>query len=349
MDSGGSHFVKDSRVQEAEAPWLAGDRSAWDGMVRGWLERVAASNGFGRIVQWTEVKARPWSLVYRVVFTHRIGYFKACGRGGRHEANLLAYLQQQGCGFIPRLLAVDRVRAWMLLEDAGAPLRDAVDVSGQLGVLRRLLPRYGEMQLESRKSLAQLEEFGLPDRRLPLLPGLLVSLVSGGALDADAGKAGELRVAVLAAVPALERCCAALGASGYAAALEHGDLHTGNILVAGKRVVICDWGDACLTHPFCSLGVMLETLLGGVAASERGRTAAQLVAAYLEPWSGLASRATLVAEVQAAVWLAHVLRALDFAHMCRGREAAAVGPGWQTLIEESLAAWVGLVLPALAR
>ncbi len=332
---------------EEQAPWLAGDRPAWDRAVRQWLEGVAQANGLGRVLGLTEIKARSWSMVARVSFERTTAYFKACGRGGRHEPELLGYLQGELAGHTPTVLAADAARCWMLLADAGEPLRDAMSMGGQVGVLKRLLPRYGAMQLASSGSTGRLLAMGLPDRRLARLPGLLEDLLASCAPGVPGSRAAQLREAVLRRMPALERCCRALGGSEYAAGLDHGDLHTGNVLVKGDSSRIADWGDASVTHPFCSLGVLLETALAEVAESERGRTAAVLVAAYLEPWQRMVPRATLIQEIQAAVWMAHVLRALDFAHMCRAKDGALDG-SWQTLIEDSLAAWVELALPPLA-
>jgi hypothetical protein len=102
-------------------PWLAKDRSHWDGSVREWLEQVAQRRALGQILNVVEVKARPWSMVLRVKFECATTYFKACSLGGRFEASLLVLLARSWPEQIPSLLETDDVRSWMLMADGGGP------------------------------------------------------------------------------------------------------------------------------------------------------------------------------------------------------------------------------------
>jgi hypothetical protein len=165
-------------------PWLAKDRSHWDGSVREWLEQVAQRRALGQILNVVEVKARPWSMVLRVKFERATTYFKAFSLGGRFEASLLVLLARSWPERIPSLLERDDVRSWMLMADGGGSLRET-DPDLQIRVLQRMLPLYAEMQLSSRNSVDELICLGLPDRRLRLLPELLDHLVAGTHLNSD--------------------------------------------------------------------------------------------------------------------------------------------------------------------
>jgi hypothetical protein len=326
-------------------PWLAKDRSHWDGSVREWLEQVAQRRALGQILNVVEVKARPWSMVLRVKFECATTYFKACSLGGRFEASLLVLLARSWPEQIPSLLETDDVRSWMLMADGGGSLRET-DPDLQIRVLQRMLPLYAEMQLSSRNSVDELICLGLPDRRLRLLPELLDHLVAGDALKFGRSlqEANQLINLVRQSLPFLTRVCTILASSVYSLALDHGDLHIGNVLIDEDRLRLCDWGDACLTHPFCSVGVTIESTLQSFPHANREKLKEQLLAAYLEPWKALASPATLHPEIQMALWVTHVLRVLDFARMFTGEDEQSC-KRWKPFIGERLYTWIRLPIP----
>src|SRR3954447_24897283 len=133
-------------------PWLTPSRPAWYQEVREWLTGIR-SEDLGALAQITTVKERPWSVVLRVTFEKATAYFKACGAGGSHEPGLLLHLQGEGSRSIPDLLAVDATRGWMLMADAGCPLREAFDVPGQIAALSRVLPAYAELQSRTMQAI----------------------------------------------------------------------------------------------------------------------------------------------------------------------------------------------------
>jgi Ser/Thr protein kinase RdoA (MazF antagonist) len=220
----------------------------------------------------------------------------------------------------------------MLMADAGRPLREAFDVPGQIAVLRRVLPAYAELQAATMQAIEPLLHLGLPDRRLDRLPDLLEELIAGEAL-------AELRGSVRSLLPALEQCCIELARSPYSAALDHGDLHPGNVLVHRDDYRFCDWGDSCITHPFVSMGVTFEMVLSQIPAADRVEHARQLRDAYLRPWAPYGSPESLRANFLRALWVSDVVRALDFARMFAGGDEESRAR-WQPLIAKRLEEWV---------
>jgi hypothetical protein len=316
---------------DSTPPWLTAARPAWYQSVREWLTGIRSA-GLGALTRIEMVKERPWSVVLRVTFEKATAYFKACGTGGSHEPGLLLHLQGDGSRSIPDLLAVDGARGWMLMADAGRPLRDAFDAPGQIAVLRRLLPAYAELQTATLQTIEPLLQLGLPDRRLDRLPELLEELIAGEAL-------AELRGSVRPLLPALEQCCIELARSPYSAALDHGDLHPGNVLIHAGDYRICDWGDSCVTHPFVSMGVTFEMVVSQIPAVDRAEHARQLRDAYLGPWAAYGSPESLQADFLRALWVADVGRALDFARMFAGGDEESRAR-WQPLIAKRLEQWV---------
>lgn len=154
---------------------------------------------------------------------------------------------------------------------------------------------------------------------------------SGGLLPGE-------RDSLLDLLPDLEACCRELASLPCPAALDHGDLHDGNILVQDGAYWFCDWGDASIAHPFCSLLVTCRRLLDDFASSDGIRRFARLRDAYLEPWSTLAPARSLRPLFGAALWVAHLAYALDWKQMLTGVPESARAE-WELQIPQSLRLW----------
>lgn len=303
------------RASGPAAPWLGSERESWLAEVRSWLR-----SGFG-VERLEVVKERPWSSVLRGAIGPRKVYFKAAGRGGRHEAALVDALARDWPDLLPEPLGVDAERGWMLLPDCGQTLRDAWSGRDALPIWEALLPRYAELQIASAGQPERWLALGVPDRRLDVLPGLFARLLDDDeALDAGMPEALSRTEcqALLDLRPELEEQCRALAALPGAAALEHGDLHDGNVLVRGSEFLIFDWGDSNLCHPFTS-----NLIVRARVATDVPECNERLRDAYLEPWTAHASRAELSACYARALWLAHLGRALDWQWMLAGAGEAA--------------------------
>jgi hypothetical protein len=328
-------------TEERLSPWLRDTRPHWEAGIQEWLAATGRSLGLGRLKNVHTVKERPWAVVRRVTFQRGTSYFKACGMSGRHEPLLLPWLAKHWSSVIPEVQRAQGQFGWILMADAGPPLRETTDASAQLPALASVLSAYSRIQIESVASVGRLLEIGLPDRRVHQLPGLLARLIDSEVLSIgrDAPEAQDLRSRLRDALPRFTKCCERLASSPCAAAIDHGDLHAGNVLCGGASYRICDWGDSCVTHPFCSLAFSLETALATLPEDQREPWARRLRDAYLEPWAPLLPPERIHAELQAALWIAHVVRALDFAHMFRGADEETLSR-WQPLIGERLEMWL---------
>ncbi len=328
-------------TRSALAPWYSHARPEWEDAVAAWLAKAGRACSLGKVQSTTTVKERPWSLVRRVAFERGVSYFKACSAAGKHEPALHQFLEEHFDLPIPQTLLVDEDRGWMLTADAGARLDHSLKGPEQLRAFAAVLARYAETQIASLPRIDELLELGLPDRRLRRLPQELETLLAD-TFPATAQTSLEqhnLHAVALTLRPRLERVCRQLDRSAYALALDHGDLHPGNVLAREDEMRLCDWGDACITHPFCSLMVSLEMSLSEIVADDRPKWKQFLRDAYLEPWTALAPRQDLLANFRRAVWLAQLLRALNFAHMFRGAPEEELNR-WRPLLFERLEMWV---------
>ena len=145
-----------------------------------------------------------------------------------------------------------------------------------------------------------------------------------------------LRGAVRSLRSELEAHCRVLGASGLPDALDHGDLNFGNILLGPEGATLCDWGDAGIAHPFCSLA-----MLPAWAADEPDGAGDRLIDAYLAPWAAFGSRESLLGSLESAVWVAQAARALSWARMFSMGDAAAQRQ-WSPYLASALREFVAL-------
>jgi hypothetical protein len=331
------------------APWYGGQRKAWLEEVHAWLRGDSALQSLGGFSRMQIVRERPWSLIARVFYANRTVYFKACAAGGKHEAALLAYLQPHWPDCMPVLLAHDAQRAWVVLADAGRPVRDVSTQRGMRMALSQMLSSYATLQIQTLTQVPALEAIGLPCRPVQALPQLIEQLLNSGAHASglSAHEADALAIQVRRQLGFAQTLCDELAATPYAYALDHGDLHTGNILKLRNSLVLVDWGDACMTYPFCSAFVAIQFSAESFAPGRREAVLAQWRDAYLVPWQQFAEMAVLQRHFAYALWLGRLVRALDYAEMFTGAPEVLLAP-WRARIGKALQHWVN-TRPAVDR
>ncbi|HEY5905069.1 MAG TPA: aminoglycoside phosphotransferase family protein, partial [Actinomycetota bacterium] len=202
--------------------------------------------------------AQWWSTVLRVPTPGAPVWFKAVVEGAGYEPRLTELLAGLRPLDVPELIAIDTERGWMLMRDGGVRLRD---LGGELEAWETILPAYAELQLATASEVGELLGLGVPDERLDGLPERLTQLLGDEAflmLDEPDGLTTAERARLVARIPEVAAQCRELAGLGIPATIQHDDLHGGNVLVRDGRNRVLDWGDACVSHPFHSLTVLLR-------------------------------------------------------------------------------------------
>jgi hypothetical protein len=195
-----------------------------------------------------------------------------------NEPALLATLAQHFPDHIPAPLAVDRERRWLLLPDVGQLLAEC-----GVDLWEPAMRAFARLQVASIALVDDLRAADCLDRRLETLSDQIAPLLADPLCSTALGDDEWTRLRALA--PRLETSCAALARFALPPTLVHGDLHAGNIGVRDDRVLIFDWTDGCIGHPFVDARMLPDStaeFLGDPAAGDRLR------AAYLEEWSVVA-------------------------------------------------------------
>ena len=288
------------------------------GPVLDWIDE----QGFSPTGEVRLVKERPWSAVLEVATDDGPLVFKE-GRGGcAFEAELLLALKAYDASHVLLPLAADPVRGWVLLPHGGPTLRETEPTLAQWTAM---LPSYGALQ----RSLEGRVLPGCEDLRPERLPEVLDQLIATVPTDCP----DDLR----ALRPRFAQWCDELATSGIAPTIDHGDLHDGNVFADGR---FFDWGDACLTHPFASVLVLMRSCADRFGLANGSDELRSLRDAYLEPWTDSWSRAELELLSLLATRVAKVARVRSWQRALSGTddpgEHAEAVPGWleELLVED---------------
>jgi aminoglycoside phosphotransferase (APT) family kinase protein len=302
--------------------------------VRGWIEAALQHHKLDPIDEVVQLRTWASSCVLRVHSAGGVAYFKAVAASNPQECPVTAYLAQAFPGAVPRVMAVEPGRRWLLMaECAGRNLEEITDVA----VWERAARSYARLQVACAPRTRDLAERGCETRTLDALAQAIEPLVadaaalrSGGPTDLTAAELDALR----AEVPALRRRCTALAGAGVPVTLEHGDLWPGNFLVDGERCAVLDWEDVSIAHPFLSLAPLAVGL--GIYQGEQAsaESVARLERAYLEPFAALLPMARL----EDALRLARPLSFLDMAARYRQHRPSVtrLHPWMRDLVPEAL-------------
>ena len=270
-------------------------------------------------------------MVARLPVGESAVWFKANGRASRYEAPLLDALARWAPNEAIAPIAFDAQHGWSLLPDGGPTLRELP--SDEPRQWEAFLRVHAALQLALVDRVGEMVEMGVPHLPTSSLPDRFDALLDDPAVWAKS-EAGA-REAVAAYVPTYREACAELAAGDIPVSLQHDDLHDGNVFVRGpNQYRFFDWGDAYLGHPFALLLVALRVAADRFTLPHGDPALLRLRDAYLEPWSGLAPQAQLVREVELAIRVAKVARALSWQRALLDADAEALAewgdavPGW---------------------
>lgn len=253
----------------------------WQDEVRAWIGSALTRLGARAAGAAVTVHEQPWSTVLRIPTDRGDVFFKANTPSLRHEAQVVALLGERRPDCIPRLLAADPERGWMLMENAGTRLRDLIEREHTLTRWLDVLPLYAGIQIDLADRADELVAHGAPDLRLARLPAAYERLLDE-VVGLPPGQAQRLREAV----PRVEALCEELAAHGLQETIQHDDLSDGQVYLRDGRYVVLDWGDACVSHPFFSMAVTLEGVIAwGVDDVQGSVDAGPFRDAYLEPFA----------------------------------------------------------------
>lgn len=296
-------------IPAERTPWA---RPGWLAAVNQWVEAQLAEHGLQATGPAETIKHWGISAVMRVPTDGGDVYFKAmlCPLFAREPAvtQLLARLFP---GVVPEPLAVDTARGWMLLPDFRATQLAQLSKEAWAGAF----PLLAEIQLTTLNHLDELRAAGAADRPLANLAADLDALLADEMAMSylDAADADALR----ALVPRLHEMCGQLAGYNLPETLAHGDYHSNNVAVRDGQMIVFDWTDAAITHPFFDLVLNTDEQPWEAVAADPG------VRQYLERWTGYEPMPRLLEALALALPLAAVYQMISYQGIMASLEPAA--------------------------
>jgi hypothetical protein len=311
-------------------PWEA---PGWSDAVRLWVDEALATAGLGSADEVLPHQARPWAVVLLIRSNRARWFFKAVAPGLGHEVGVHRTLFGRHPDSVPPLVAQDQERGWLLMKDAGQPLRRSITSARQLHLFDKALTGLADLQRQWLDGGGALLAQGALDRRLESLTMAFAALVEDPlALAAGREEAITLQEhsRLVALIPKIEAACETLAACGPPPTLHHDDFHDANIYVQDGGLRYADWGEAGLAHPFFTPMIALRSLAFRLNLSPEAPELAGLRATYLDAWHDFGDPKTLDRAFDLAQRLAAVSRALTWHQVMsavpaemRGEDAAA--------------------------
>ena len=225
-----------------------------------WIDTSLAELGIGRTGDIEQPHVEEWSTVMRVPTDDGTVWFKVNHEPLRHEAALTALVSARRPP-VPAPMAFDPDSGWMLMRDAGGGCASWSRRSGRsTGGTTSSTPAPDPARVRGRRARAPCARRARSPARHPAR----VVRRAAGRLD-DPGSTAAVAGRVAAR-------CDELAAFGVRETLQHDDLHDGQVFLGSGTHLLLDWGDACVSHPFFTLSVTLEGVVGwgvdDVAGSE---------------------------------------------------------------------------------
>lgn len=314
-------------IPSERPPWA---RPGWFAPALAWIEAQLARAGIALLGPLELVRSWGLSCIIRGRTDSGDVYFKAVPPLFGQEAALTDDMAARFPANLPALIAVDRARSWMLMRDFGPSLRDR---RAGIADWELALRRFGEIQVASIGRVEDLLALGCKDRRLPVLAEQIDELLADDAALAYLSAEEIARLRALA--PEFRARCAQLAGYAIPHTLAHGDLHPGNIAVAGGAPIYFDWTDACVAHPFLDATLTLSE----ADALDAPDAPARLRDAYLSAWAGYEPPDRLIEAFELGALLGALHQAVSYRWIW-----SALEPSSKHEMNDGVADWLRLAL-----
>ncbi len=204
----------------------------------------------------------PWSIVYRIKTKEEIYYLKLSHPIYSIEGKLLFFFQQHHFQHVPKIIAFNENLNAILLENAGENFHKLFDGQYQHSWIKKAIKYYAKLQINSTNYLNQLNLIVPESCHLKSFPSELENFLYHDAdiLLNDGVSHKDLRD-FIRMIDKIEKLCQMLANFQIPNSIDHGDLFDENLLLSNRSLIINDWADAGLGHPFFSYGLFIHRLM----------------------------------------------------------------------------------------
>jgi Phosphotransferase enzyme family len=185
--------------------------------------------------------------------------------------------------------------------------------------------------------ISQLKAAGCPDRSLVRIPDLFDTLLADTSLlliDQKNGIPADEIEQLNSFKPQLIALCDELASYNIPETLHHDDLTSGNIALNKQGYVFFDWAESSITHPFCSMFILLRVAKYIHEFSEGELVRLRNI--YLATWAHYQPIDHLLHAFELAQRLAMLCRSLTWYNVVKHTTEE------RSTIEDSVAYWLRL-------
>lgn len=278
-----------------------------------WAKHVLTNQGFLFENPIEVVREMPWSTVYRIPSSQGNLYLKLAAKPFGIETILLPYLSRYYPALLPHVLATTPEFHAIIMSDSGEPLRTILQKKYQVNLAMKAIEHYATIQIGMISHVDELLTLGVLDWRLSTLPNLYLDLLTQKeALMHDGLTADEIE-RLIKIQPKVLQLCGELAQYQIPETIEHGDFHDNNILMSSKQqLVINDWSDTVITHPFFSLTTCLSSVRRNHLIESSSPHYASILHSYLKHWLKFEPQGRLMAAFTLANRLSPIKFVLSF-------------------------------------
>jgi hypothetical protein len=270
----------------------AWERIGWYDEATTWFADSAAQLGRPLTGPIEQVKcAWSWSCIMRAPTADGNLYFKADYNKPPSEPLVIETMAKRWPMNVPRIVAVNHERRWMLMDDFGPERLSTRPVARWQSAVKQ----FGRIQRACADDLAPWVEIGLPDRgiaSLKLHTDAMLDDPAGIGVRSDAGEEAltlDQHARLIALRPNLHELWDELASIGIPDSIVQLDFREGNMAISNRRPIFYDWSDTVISHPFFSACRCLDYIGSRPEDSKRklsGRERRRRIRnAYLEAWA----------------------------------------------------------------
>ena len=263
----------------AHQPWY---RPGWFASMTVWIDERLADAGIRRRGPVRQVRSWGRSALLELDTDHGRIWAKDVPEVFIHEVRVAALLADVDPGLVPPLLAADLIVGRLLLEHVDGPALPAL--RDEPAAWTATLGRLAEAQRVLAEDPGVLAMAGVPAASLGDLAGAIPRLLADDDLlsvDRTGGLTPGEATAIRSRAGEVVDAAGWLADGAIPSSLDHGDFSAGQVIIGEMGPVILDWSDATVTHPFLTAASFLLD-----PAQRPDGLEADLVQAYLAPWSG---------------------------------------------------------------
>lgn len=283
-----AHFAGQEMNDKTQfLPWMS---SEWMNSAKTWIIEQMEHLGVS-VISVDHVKCSFLGKVLLINTDSGRFYFKAVSGSFCREIEITAALSKWCVECAPELVSYDLERKWMITREVVGP--DFYN-NTDMAIWESVIGTYARFQKRSVQLFNSQDYSPFYDSRpsvvatyIDWMVGAIEKLQEGYFEPLDQGEIDRLRELA----PRLEGICHELEGCGVSNALDHSDLHPGNIVITQEGPVFMDWAWSCVTNPFLSMCLLFhEKKLPEGMKSFRD----QVIKTYLSEWSDYATEDELL-------------------------------------------------------